>query len=211
MDSREERSRGGPLRTARIPRVNKKLDLHWISPESPPSILLRRSLVSTPVRTGGVRHANVPWMIHISGSGADEHIELSMWLRAFKAQGTTTQLSGARSTTEANSPSCGASCWGPAMPSQKREKPHPSLSFLRPPAATREGHGGVKGDPINLFRPRIISSWALGLKLCQNLNTQEALALPEKEVIQPHLPVRLPCYDFTPVTSPAFGTPPPCG
>ncbi|KAL2330621.1 hypothetical protein Fmac_018202 [Flemingia macrophylla] len=31
--------------------------------------------------------------------------------------------------------------------------------------------------------------------------------LPEKEVIQPHLPVRLPCYDFTPVTSPAFGIP----
>ncbi len=29
--------------------------------------------------------------------------------------------------------------------------------------------------------------------------------LPKKEVIQPHLPVRLPCYDFTPVTSPALG------
>ena len=29
--------------------------------------------------------------------------------------------------------------------------------------------------------------------------------LPKKEVIQPHLPVRLPCYDFTPVISPAFG------
>jgi hypothetical protein len=28
--------------------------------------------------------------------------------------------------------------------------------------------------------------------------------LPRKEVIQPHLPVRLPCYDFTPVTSPTF-------
>ena len=26
-----------------------------------------------------------------------------------------------------------------------------------------------------------------------------------KEVIQPHLPIRLPCYDFTPVTNPAFG------
>ena len=25
-----------------------------------------------------------------------------------------------------------------------------------------------------------------------------------KEVIQPHLPIRLPCYDFTPVISPAF-------
>ena len=23
-----------------------------------------------------------------------------------------------------------------------------------------------------------------------------------KEVIQPHLPIRLPCYDFTPVTNP---------
>ncbi len=29
--------------------------------------------------------------------------------------------------------------------------------------------------------------------------------LPRKEVIQPHLPVRLPCYDFVPVTSPALG------
>ncbi|CAN6856317.1 unnamed protein product [Brassica oleracea] len=44
-----------------------------------------------------------------------------------------------------------------------------------------------------------------GFEAVSNLNTQKALALPEKEVIQPHLPVRLPCYDFTPVTSPAFG------
>ena len=27
-----------------------------------------------------------------------------------------------------------------------------------------------------------------------------------KEVIQPHLPIRLPCYDFTPVIDPAFGS-----
>ena len=26
-----------------------------------------------------------------------------------------------------------------------------------------------------------------------------------KEVIQPHLPIRLPCYDFTPIISPTFG------
>ena len=44
-------------------------------------------------------------------------------------------------------------------------------------------------------------------------------SLPRKEVIQPHLPIRLPCYDFTPVigltfdgwllsvTSPASGAP----
>ena len=29
--------------------------------------------------------------------------------------------------------------------------------------------------------------------------------IPRKEVIQPQLPLRLPCYDFTPVTNPTFG------
>ena len=29
--------------------------------------------------------------------------------------------------------------------------------------------------------------------------------LPRKEVIQPHLPVQLPCYDFVPVTGPTLG------
>ena len=28
--------------------------------------------------------------------------------------------------------------------------------------------------------------------------------LLRKEVIQPHLPVRLPCYDFVPITDPTF-------
>ena len=35
-----------------------------------------------------------------------------------------------------------------------------------------------------------------------------AAGLHRKEVIQPHLPIRLPCYDFTPVTRPAFGSVP---
>jgi hypothetical protein len=30
-----------------------------------------------------------------------------------------------------------------------------------------------------------------------------------KEVIQPHLPIRLPCYDFTPVIDPTLGGWPP--
>src|SRR5690606_25739051 len=29
--------------------------------------------------------------------------------------------------------------------------------------------------------------------------------LHRKEVIQPHLPIRLPCYDFTPIIYPTFG------
>ena len=32
------------------------------------------------------------------------------------------------------------------------------------------------------------------------------LGLHRKEVIQPHLPIRLPCYDFTPVAYPTFGS-----
>jgi hypothetical protein len=35
--------------------------------------------------------------------------------------------------------------------------------------------------------------------------------LPRKEVIQPQLPLRLPCYDFTPVTNPTFDGSLPCG
>ena len=34
--------------------------------------------------------------------------------------------------------------------------------------------------------------------------TQVSRKLPRKEVIQPHLPVRLPCYDFTPITDPTL-------
>ena len=30
--------------------------------------------------------------------------------------------------------------------------------------------------------------------------------LPRKEVIQPHLPIRLPCYDFVPINNHTFGT-----
>ena len=37
------------------------------------------------------------------------------------------------------------------------------------------------------------------------------LGLPRKEVIQPHLPVRLPCYDFTPLTLHTFGASAPFG
>ena len=35
--------------------------------------------------------------------------------------------------------------------------------------------------------------------------------IPRKEVIQPQLPLRLPCYDFTPVTDPTFDGFLPCG
>ncbi len=45
----------------------------------------------------------------------------------------------------------------------------------------------------------------------QAARERAVLKLPRKEVIQPHLPVRLPCYDFVPVTGPALGRGPPEG
>ena len=44
------------------------------------------------------------------------------------------------------------------------------------------------------------------ISLCQSKSktTPTSSILLRKEVIQPHLPIRLPCYDFTPVTGPAF-------
>ncbi|KAJ7941435.1 ATP synthase subunit alpha [Quillaja saponaria] len=161
---------------------------------------------------------NVPWMITSQGQAPMSTLTNPLWRRALTAPGTTTQLSGAvaRSTTEQISPSLRASRWGPAM-GQKREKP-PSLSFLFSgpvPMSLPCGDMGAKKS-----RRRRKEDFHLKFKTqnshslpfwvgssVKNQNTQQALALPEKEVIQPHLPVRLPCYDFTPVTSPAFGIP----
>ena len=36
------------------------------------------------------------------------------------------------------------------------------------------------------------------------LDQQTGQMLLRKEVIQPHLPVRLPCYDFVPIADPTF-------
>ena len=44
-------------------------------------------------------------------------------------------------------------------------------------------------------------------KAHSKLNKDKPLCIPillRKEVIQPHLPIRLPCYDFTPIIYPTF-------
>ena len=45
----------------------------------------------------------------------------------------------------------------------------------------------------------------LGMPFLFDLGSDsEESRVPRKEVIQPHLPVRLPCYDFTPITDPTL-------
>ena len=75
-----------------------------------------------------------------------------------------------------------------------------------PPGSRMLRTGGAGGRPLGIrplsgpslifFLSRPGASWArpVGHSTC----------LPRKEVIQPHLPVRLPCYDFTPLTLHTF-------
>ena len=58
----------------------------------------------------------------------------------------------------------------------------------------------VSGRPITPKRGRPCS---LGAPTRQ-MAGRRPCELPRKEVIQPQLPLRLPCYDFTPITSPTF-------
>ena len=44
----------------------------------------------------------------------------------------------------------------------------------------------------------------VALDVATPLQDDQAKMLLRKEVIQPHLPVRLPCYDFVPIASPTF-------
>ena len=54
------------------------------------------------------------------------------------------------------------------------------------------------------------ASRCLDFEICSEVSL--ASCLLRKEVIQPHLPIRLPCYDFTPVIAPTFdGFPPASG
>src|SRR5699024_7115285 len=61
-----------------------------------------------------------------------------------------------------------------------------------------------------------VPAWGVPSKLnnvnrasCTDLRTYARIfishILLRKEVIQPHLPIRLPCYDFTPIIRPTFG------
>ena len=58
----------------------------------------------------------------------------------------------------------------------------------------------VLGIPSKLNNVRSLPD--VSTSRCLRLLT--ASCLPRKEVIQPHLPIRLPCYDFTPIIGPTF-------
>ena len=61
----------------------------------------------------------------------------------------------------------------------------------------------VPGEPAYPDDPKAIN----GTGACRSKSS----GIPRKEVIQPQLPLRLPCYDFTPIIDPTFDGSLPCG
>ena len=69
----------------------------------------------------------------------------------------------------------------------------------------------VSLEPGRRFRKRRPANAGRRDSLAGRAGARQACELPRKEVIQPQLPLRLPCYDFTPITSPTFDGSLPCG
>ena len=62
------------------------------------------------------------------------------------------------------------------------------------------------------YRPELFSfNFATADKRGRLMIEREARCYSRKEVIQPHLPIRLPCYDFTPVMNLTVVGAIPCG
>ena len=79
------------------------------------------------------------------------------------------------------------------------------------------GLGGRRGAVLSLWRAEVSvlggpvirlpkqAEIDLGFPAVGRRGAAPPEKLPRKEVIQPQLPLRLPCYDFVPVASPTFG------
>jgi hypothetical protein len=80
-------------------------------------------------------------------------------------------------------------------PSRTPPFPHP-----QPGAVLRSGAVAGIGSPVS---PPIEHPTDTHGR-CGLLHPFRGEVLLRKEVIQPHLPVRLPCYDFVPIASPTF-------
>src|SRR2546422_316043 len=86
------------------------------------------------------------------------------------------------------------------------------LSYRPLPDLCAPGSQRTKRDALGLSKPDSKPTRDCGHRLtccCPHRRRREKLL--RKEVIQPQVPLRLPCYDFTPVTSHSLGAAFPCG
>ena len=62
---------------------------------------------------------------------------------------------------------------------------------------------GCVFHPDNFYNNKV-GSMTLAYSTNQGCNCTRIIKLLRKEVIHPHLPVRVPCYDFVPIADPTF-------
>ena len=107
------------------------------------------------------------------------------------------------------------------MVCRRSRQPPGSLPWLRAMrlsryAGRRPGGRTPRGFAVSRGEAGLCGLHVRGLQLGESVLENgsclpKKLGLPRKEVIQPHLPVRLPCYDFTPLTLHTFDASAPFG
>ena len=95
--------------------------------------------------------------------------------------------------------------FGDATASDRSPRGTAGPSPLHP--ASRRGTDRPSATPTCFITIRL--TWVLTIRVpgCARLGRRASLRsswLPRKEVIQPQLPLRLPCYDFVPITRPTL-------
>ena len=70
--------------------------------------------------------------------------------------------------------------------------PTPQRTHTHHPTTGQQTHAGTRKQP------------QAPTQKTETMTVPHKTGLPRKEVIQPHLPVRLPCYDFVPIANPTF-------
>ena len=106
----------------------------------------------------------------------------------------------------------GRASWRGARGSQRRRslkaqqcvRPKPSPSAVPHPSRGGTRRAGERPDRIASDRDPGATRPVSGSWLLATLLRGPQRKLLRKEVIQPHLPVRLPCYDFVPIADPTF-------
>ena len=94
-------------------------------------------------------------------------------------------------------------CSHPLYKSQTTHKPAATRTNHTPHRAGIHTHDQSTQKTHNVFPQDPTGCLCIKAK-CAAYTHQRAQMLLRKEVIQPHLPVRLPCYDFVPIASPTF-------
>src|SRR5262245_19453949 len=81
----------------------------------------------------------------------------------------------------------------------------PTVCLAAPGTKPRPGYIACRAPEPHPLQAWPIQRIRLGHRIIRDLRAgPNIVVLLRKEVIQPHLPVRLPCYDFVPIADPTF-------